>query len=55
MPDLPPRVLSETSPVLTSNPLVGENRVGTIGVPWPSTEIKILKDDETWAEVGEAG
>ena len=47
--------LSETSPVLTSNPLVGENRVGTIGVPWPSTEIKILKDDETWAEVGEAG
>jgi long-chain acyl-CoA synthetase len=47
--------LSETSPVLTSNPLVGENRVGTIGVPWPSTEIKILKDDETWAEVGEPG
>ncbi|WP_394994409.1 AMP-binding protein [Emticicia sp.] len=47
--------LSETSPVLTSNPLVGENRVGTIGVPWPSTEVKILKDDETWAEVGEAG
>ncbi len=47
--------LSETSPVLTSNPLVGENRVGTIGVPWPSTEVKILKDDETWAEVGEPG
>ena len=47
--------LSETSPVLTSNPLIGENRVGTIGVPWPSTEIKILKDDETWAEVGETG
>jgi long-chain acyl-CoA synthetase len=47
--------LSETSPVLTSNPLVGENRVGTIGVPWPSTDIKILKDDETWADVGEAG
>jgi long-chain acyl-CoA synthetase len=47
--------LSETSPVLTSNPLVGENRIGTIGIPWPSTDIKILKDDETWAEVGEAG
>ena len=47
--------LSETSPVLTSNPLIGENRVGTIGVPWPSTEIKILKDDETWAEIGDAG
>ena len=47
--------LSETSPVLTSNPLIGENRVGTIGIPWPSTEIKILRDDETWAETGEAG
>lgn len=47
--------LSETSPVLTSNPLIGENRVGTIGIPWPSTEVKILRDDETWAEIGEAG
>jgi long-chain acyl-CoA synthetase len=47
--------LSETSPVLTSNPLIGENRVGTIGIPWPSTEVKILKDDETWAEIGEPG
>lgn len=47
--------LSETSPVLSSNPLVGENRVGTIGIPWPSTEIKILKDDETWADIGEPG
>jgi long-chain acyl-CoA synthetase len=47
--------LSETSPVLTSNPLVGENRIGTIGVPWPSTEIRILKDDGTWGDVGEVG
>lgn len=47
--------LSETSPVLTSNPLVGENRIGTIGIPWPSTEIRILKDDGTWGGVGEVG
>ncbi|GAB3163915.1 AMP-binding protein [Telluribacter humicola] len=47
--------LSETSPVLSSNPLVGENRVGTIGIPWPSTEIRILRDDNTWADVGESG
>lgn len=47
--------LSETSPVLSSNPLVGENRVGTIGVPWPSTEMKIMKEDGTEAALGEPG
>ncbi|GAA4405472.1 long-chain fatty acid--CoA ligase [Nibrella viscosa] len=47
--------LSETSPVLSSNPLVGENRVGTIGVPWPSTEMKTMKEDGTEAAVGEPG
>lgn len=47
--------LSETSPVLTSNPLEGENRIGTIGIPWPSTEIRIMKDDGEWAGVGEVG
>lgn len=47
--------LSETSPVLTSNPLIGENRVGTIGIPWPSTDVKILLDDGTWASTGERG
>lgn len=47
--------LSETSPVLTSNVLVGENRIGTIGVPWPSTDIKIMTEDGTWAAIGERG
>lgn len=47
--------LSETSPVLSSNPLVGENRVGTIGVPWPSTEMKIMNEDGTEAAQGEPG
>ena len=47
--------LSETSPVLSSNPLKGENRIGTIGVPWPSTEMRILREDNTWADIGEAG
>lgn len=47
--------LSETSPVLTSNPLMGENRIGTIGIPWPSTEIRVLKDDGTWGGTGEVG
>jgi long-chain acyl-CoA synthetase len=48
--------LSETSPVLSSNPLVGpNNRVGTIGIPWPSTEIRIMKDNGAWADFGESG
>jgi long-chain acyl-CoA synthetase len=47
--------LSETSPVLSSNIIKGENRVGTIGVPWPSTEMRILREEGTWANAGEAG
>lgn len=47
--------LTETSPVLCSNPIDGGVRVGTIGIPWPSTDMKIIRDDETDAPVGEAG
>jgi long-chain acyl-CoA synthetase len=34
--------LSECSPVTHANPIFGENRVGTIGVPWPDTEVKLV-------------
>lgn len=37
--------LSEASPVTHANPIFGENRVGTIGVPWPDTEAKIVDAD----------
>lgn len=47
--------LSETSPVLSSNLLVGENRIGTIGIPWPSTAMRILREDGSWANLGEVG
>ena len=47
--------LSETSPVLSSNAIDGTARIGTIGVPWPSTELKIVKDDGTDAAPGESG
>ncbi|TDB60026.1 AMP-binding protein [Arundinibacter roseus] len=47
--------LSETSPVLSSNPLVGENRIGSIGIPWPSTEMRIMREDGTWADDDEPG
>ncbi|MCX6213257.1 AMP-binding protein [Spirosoma sp.] len=47
--------LTETSPVLCSNPTDGTARVGTIGIPWPSTEMKIIRDDGSDAPVGEPG
>jgi len=37
--------LSEASPVTHANPMQGENRLGTIGVPWPDTEVKIVDGD----------
>ncbi len=36
--------LSETSPVLTTNPVDGTGRLGTIGIPVPSTDIVIIDD-----------
>ena len=49
--------LSEASPVVTGNPLYGQNKVGTIGIPWPDTEVKImdLATGETEMPLGEAG
>jgi long-chain acyl-CoA synthetase len=47
--------LSETSPVLSVSPLNGNHRIGTIGVPFPSTEMRILGDDDVWAKLGEKG
>jgi long-chain acyl-CoA synthetase len=49
--------LSEASPVTHANPVYGDNRVGTIGVPWPDTEAKVV-DLETGTKelpVGEIG
>ncbi|WP_128543134.1 AMP-binding protein [Larkinella soli] len=47
--------LSETSPVLSSNPCDGTARLGTIGVPFPSTELKIMQEDGTEAPLGTPG
>ncbi len=46
--------LTETSPVLTGNP-IGGARIGCIGLPVPSTEIKLLDDAGNEVPVGEAG
>ena len=47
--------LTETSPVLTFNPLGGQGKDGTIGIPVPSTDVKCVKDDGSEAAVGEPG
>ncbi|HHP7241221.1 MAG TPA: AMP-binding protein [Cyclobacteriaceae bacterium] len=48
--------LTETAPVLTANPLgKGQVRIGTIGLPLPSTIIKILNDDGEEVPIGAPG
>lgn len=44
--------LTESSPVVCVNPIEGENRPGSIGLPVPSTQIKLC-DPETGALVAE--
>ncbi len=47
--------LTEASPVLTANPVDGNERIGTIGLPIPSTEIKIFSDEGREVPMGEVG
>jgi len=49
--------LSETSPVVTINPWGGKTKVGSIGLPLPDTDIKIVDLDDGTKEmpVGETG
>jgi long-chain acyl-CoA synthetase len=47
--------LSETSPVLSFNPLTMTEFTGTTGLPMPSTDIKLLDDDGKEVALGEAG
>jgi long-chain acyl-CoA synthetase len=47
--------LSETSPVLACNPLDGKHRLGTIGIPVPSTELAAFDDNGNQVPPGERG
>jgi len=49
--------LSEASPVTHTNPAFGESRIGTIGLPYPDTEVKIvdIEDGNRILETGEVG
>jgi len=47
--------LSETSPVLCCNPLDGNHKRGTIGIPMPSTNIGIFDEEGNKLGQGEVG
>ena len=49
--------LSEASPVTHANPIFGKRKVGSIGLPWPDTEARIvdIETGEKVLPVGEAG
>lgn len=47
--------LTESSPVITFNPLTGLAKDGSIGIPVPSTDVKCVDEDGNEVPVGEAG
>jgi long-chain acyl-CoA synthetase len=47
--------LTEASPVVCCNPLDGNDRLGTIGMPFPSTEVQLMGEDGRPVGVGKPG
>jgi long-chain acyl-CoA synthetase len=47
--------LTETSPVLSFNPMGGKAKVGSIGIPMPSTDIRCVDEDGNEVPVGKPG
>jgi long-chain acyl-CoA synthetase len=49
--------LTETSPVAIGNPLTAARQPGTLGIPYPSTEIRVVNPDDPSQDVepGESG
>ncbi|MCR2783098.1 MULTISPECIES: AMP-binding protein [unclassified Microbacterium] len=49
--------LTETSPVALANPFTESRKIGTIGIPFPSTDIRVVDQNEPTREVaqGETG
>ena len=47
--------MTESSPVASVNPLDGSGKLGTIGLPIPSTDLRIVSEDGTPQPQGEVG
>jgi len=47
--------MTEASPVITANPFDGSGRLGTIGLPFPSTDVRIIDETGKVLAVGEVG
>lgn len=47
--------MTEAAPVITTNPLDGNSRVGSIGLPVPSTEVRIVDEQGNPLPPGESG
>jgi long-chain acyl-CoA synthetase len=47
--------LTESSPVACCNPVVGKSKIGSIGLPLPSTDIALLDDDGNPVPLGKPG
>jgi long-chain acyl-CoA synthetase len=47
--------MTESSPVVTANPFDGSGRIGSIGIPFPSTDVRIVDETGKVLGVGEIG
>lgn len=47
--------LTESSPIVSCNPIDGTDRRGTIGLPFPSTDVMLADDDNNPVKQGDVG
>ncbi len=47
--------LTEASPVISCNPIDGTHRIGTIGIPVPSTDVKLIDESNALVANGQPG